>query len=85
MPIGEMEVTQRRADVAVAHEPLDRVHVDAGLEKMSGEGVARAAWMPQSLVIPARSLAEPKMRCAVITAIGTSGVPLPGNSHRFGR
>ena len=32
MAVGEMEVAQRRADVAVAHEPLDRVHVDAGFQ-----------------------------------------------------
>ena len=32
MPVGEMEVAQRRADVAVAHEALDRVHVDAGFQ-----------------------------------------------------
>src|SRR6266851_3728637 len=37
----QMEVAQRRADVAVAEEPLDGVDVDPGFKEMRGEGVAQ--------------------------------------------
>src|SRR5687767_1594941 len=37
----KMEVAQRRADVAVAKQPLDGVDVHPGLEKMRGKGVAQ--------------------------------------------
>jgi hypothetical protein len=46
MAVGEVEVAQRRADVAVTHEPLDRVHVDPGLEQVGGEGVAQRVDAP---------------------------------------
>src|SRR6266540_4355122 len=35
----EMEVTHRRADVAVAQQPLDGVHVYASFEQVRGKGV----------------------------------------------
>ena len=37
----EVKVPQRGADVAVAHQALDRVDVHPGLQQVGGEGVAQ--------------------------------------------
>ena len=36
----DLDVLDGRADGAVAHENLDRAHVDAGFEEMGGKAVA---------------------------------------------
>ena len=40
--LGQMQVTHRRADVAVAQQALDGAQIDPGFQQMGGEGMAQA-------------------------------------------